>query len=256
MSKYETAIREAVTLRGSVTVAELADALDVSGQTVRRIIKPMVDRGEVRKVHGAIVSARSAMDPPFLARMHEQQKEKAAIAAAVAQLIDDDGIVAIDTGSTSAYVAQALRVRRNLTVVTNSAFVASTLSMIEGNRVFMAGSRLRDHDGAAFDRAAFDVIAGFKVDYAILSASEVHPERGFLVQEQCEKDIAGAMMEIASFSVMAVDCAKFRYTGRRPLLSLPRMLDGSIIVTEATPDSSFNDLLKPYRVEIAAAQAG
>ena len=256
MSKYETAIREAVTLRGSVTVAALAETLDVSGQTVRRIIKPMVDRGDVRKVHGAIVSARSAMDPPFLARMHEQQNEKAAIAAAVTQLIDDDGLVAIDTGSTSAYVAQALRVRRNLTVVTNSAFVASTLSMIEGNRVFMAGSRLRDHDGAAFDRAAFDVIAGFQVDYAILSASEVHPKRGFLVQEQCEKDIAGAMMEIASCSVMAVDSAKFRDTGRRPLLSLPKMPGGSIIVTDGAPDSRFDDLLKPFRIEIADAQAG
>ena len=73
-------------------------------------------------------------------------------------LVENGSSLAIDTGSTSGFIAQALRHKRNLCVVTNSVFIASTLSMIEGNRVFMAGTQLRNHDGAAFDKAAFDVI--------------------------------------------------------------------------------------------------
>ncbi len=194
MSKYEHDILSTVNLRGTVSVTELAQILDVSDQTIRRIVKPLVELGKVRKVHGALVSTQNVMDPPFLARMNENRSKKVAIANRVAQLISDGGSVMIDTGSTSAFVAQALANRKNLTVITNSAYIASKLAMIEGNRVFMAGTQLRNHDGAAFDRAAFEVIASASVEMSIISASSVHPKRGFLAFDQCEVDIAQAMM--------------------------------------------------------------
>ncbi|MDW3119050.1 MAG: DeoR/GlpR family DNA-binding transcription regulator [Roseovarius pacificus] len=192
MSKYEHDILSTVNLRGTVSVTELAQILDVSDQTIRRIVKPLVELGKVRKVHGALVSTQNVMDPPFLARMNENRSKKVAIANRVAQLISDGGSVMIDTGSTSAFVAQALANRKNLTVITNSAYIASKLAMIEGNRVFMAGTQLRNHDGAAFDRAAFEVIASASVEMSIISASSVHPKRGFLAFDQCEVDIAQA----------------------------------------------------------------
>ena len=59
MSKHEQKILDIVNLRGTVTVIELSQNLDVSDQTIRRIVKPMEERGEVRKVHGAIVSTQN-----------------------------------------------------------------------------------------------------------------------------------------------------------------------------------------------------
>lgn len=76
MSKHEHNILSTVNLRGTVSVAELARILDVSDQTIRRIVKPLVERGEVRKVHGALVSTQKVTDPPFLARMNENRSEK------------------------------------------------------------------------------------------------------------------------------------------------------------------------------------
>eukprot|EP00216_Chloropicon_sp_CCMP2111_P005462 CAMPEP_0198243896 /NCGR_PEP_ID=MMETSP1446-20131203/31553_1 /TAXON_ID=1461542 ORGANISM="Unidentified sp, Strain CCMP2111" /NCGR_SAMPLE_ID=MMETSP1446 /ASSEMBLY_ACC=CAM_ASM_001112 /LENGTH=134 /DNA_ID=CAMNT_0043927833 /DNA_START=37 /DNA_END=438 /DNA_ORIENTATION=- len=133
MSKYNTQILEIVNLRGSISVLDLAHELRVSDQTIRRVVKPLVNSGEISKVHGALVSNRSALDPPFLARMTLNRSAKIAIARDVARLVKDGDSIAIDTGSTSAFAAQALRERKNLTVVTNSAFVASTLAMIPGN---------------------------------------------------------------------------------------------------------------------------
>ncbi len=153
MSKYEQEILNTVNTRGTVTVAEIAQLLDVSDQTIRRIVKPMEKRGELKKVHGALVSNQDTMDPPFLSRMQTNRSAKVAIANCVANLIEDGSSLAIDTGSTSGFVAQILRQKRNLSVVTNSAFIASTLSLIEGNRVFMAGTQLRNHDGAGLDQA-------------------------------------------------------------------------------------------------------
>jgi len=244
MSKHKEHILQAVDMHGTVTVLELSRILGVSDQTVRRVSQPLVESGRLTKVHGALVSNRIASDPPFLARMSLNRDNKVAIARKAVEIIKDESSIAIDTGSTSGYIALALRSRKKLTVVTNSAFVASTLAIIPGNRVAMAGTQLRDHDGAAFDRSAFEVIERMQVDYALLSASMVDPNKGFLVHEQCEVDIANAMFEIASQTIMAVDHSKFESLERRPALRQPVLRVKDILISDREPPARFDELLK------------
>ena len=251
MSKHTQEILNLVNLRGSVSVKELCQILGVSDQTVRRLVRPMAEYGEVKKVHGAIISTNSPADPPFSARMNLHRPAKVAIAKHIAGFIRDGDSLAIDTGSTSGFVAQALQARRSLTVVTNSAFVASTLAMIEGNRVFMAGTQLRNHDGASFDRSAFAVIERMHTDYVVLSASMVDPENGFLVHEQCEVEIAITMQKIAQRTIMAVDHSKFEQLARMPCLKQPSLRPGDILVTDKQPGTEFNSLLSELEVRIA-----
>ncbi len=251
LSKYSAEILRTVDMLGTVSVQELSQILGVSDQTIRRVTRPMAERGDLNKVHGALVSNKSALDPPFLSRMSVNRDAKVAIASEVAQIIQDGDSVAIDTGSTSAFIAQALRQRKALTVVTNSAFVASTLAMIPGNNVSMAGTQLRDHDGAAFDRAAFEVIERMEVDYCVLSASMVHPTKAFLVHEQCEVDIASAMMDNAKTAIMAVDASKFQPQDRRPALRQPAFKEGDMLVTNAAPGADFDVALKGLNIRVA-----
>lgn len=251
MSKHEQKILDIVNLRGTVTVIELSQNLDVSDQTIRRIVKPMEERGEVRKVHGAIVSTQNLTDPPFMSRMNKNISSKVAVANCIADLVENGSSLAIDTGSTSGFIAKSLRRKKNLSIVTNSVFIASTLSMIEGNRVFMAGTQLRNHDGAAFDQAAFDVIASLSVENAILSASRVHPTLGFLGFEQCEVDMAKAMIKISRRTIMAVDESKFEIGGLIPPIRLPGLRPDDIIVSDAEPDAQFSNLTESQRFIVA-----
>ena len=251
MSKYERDILDAVNLHGSLSVQELARRFDISDQTVRRIVKPLAEKGRLRKIHGAIVSTDHPGEPPFMARMDLNRQAKVAIADTVAAIVRDGDSLAIDTGSTSGFVALSLRSRRRLTVVTNSAFVASTLAMVEGNRVFMAGSELRDHDGAAFDRSTFAVIERMRVDYALLSASFVDPALGFLVHEQCEVDVASAMKAAAGRCMMAVDHTKFTSQQRLPHFRQPQPVAGDLVITDRPPPETFAKLLAPLEMHIA-----
>lgn len=251
MSKYAYQIENAVSLRGSISVGELSELLGVSDQTIRRVIKPLVDEGKVRKVHGAIVSVERPVDAPFHSRMQLMRSEKTAIAAHVASLIGDGEALAIDTGSTSGFVAQALQSKRNLIVVTNSTFVASTLSTVPGNKVYMAGCQLRDHDGAAFDRQAFATIQRMRVNKCILSASSVDPTRGFLTYEQCEADIAEAIQDISEDTIMAVDHSKFLGDPKRVSAFQLALRDNSFVVTDREPPPAFTGLLAGHRVQIA-----
>lgn len=250
MTKYSYQIENAVALRGSISVGELSELLGVSDQTIRRVIRPLVDEGKVRKVHGAIVSVEKPIDAPFHARMQLMRAEKAAIATLVASLVEDGDSLAIDTGSTSGFIAQALQIRRNLMVVTNSAYVASTLATVPGNRVYMAGSQLRDHDGAAFDRQAFATIERIRVGRAILSASAVDPARGFLAYEQCEADIADAMQAIAAATVMAVDHSKFAVPAKMVNAFHVQLAAGATVATDAPPPPEYERVMAPFDLKI------
>jgi DeoR family glycerol-3-phosphate regulon repressor len=244
MSKHKDRILHAVDMQGTMSVVELSQILGVSDQTIRRVSQPLVQSGELTKVHGALVSNRNASDPPFLARMNLNRDAKVAIARKALEIIEDGSSIALDTGSTSGFVALALRTRKKLTVVTNSAFIASTLAIIPGNKVSMAGTQLRDHDGAAFDRSAFDVIERMLVDYVVLSASMVDPKNGFLVHEQCEVDIASAMLKNAKCAIMAVDHSKFLPQDRRPALRQPPLKTNAILISDCNPPEQFDGLLQ------------
>ena len=254
MSKHKDQILHAVDMQGTVTVIEMARILGVSDQTIRRVSQSLVESGDITKVHGALVSNRVASDPPFLARMRLNRDAKVAIARKAVDIIADSSSIAIDTGSTSGFIAQALKTRKNLTIVTNSTFVASTLAIIPGNKVSMAGTQLRDHDGAAFDRSAFDVIDRMQVDYVVLSASMVDPENGFLVHEQCEVDIASAMIKNANRTIMAVDHSKFQSQDRRPALRQPVLRPNDILISDNRPPTKFEALLKNIDVRLASQE--
>ena len=234
MGRYEHEVMNAVGLRGTVSVRELAALLDVSEQTVRRVVKPMAERGDVHKGHGAITAATttSTGEAPFLTRMSVARDEKVAIATEVAKLVRDGDTVALDSGSTTGYIAQALRAHHGLTVVTNSSFIATTLATIPGNRVHMAGVELRNHDGAAFDAFAFQVVRSMKVRVAILSASAVDAKRGPMVHEHAEAEMSAAMGDIAEVRIVAVDASKF---GRSALVALPPLRPADIVVTDRRP---------------------
>lgn len=250
MSKYEKEILDTVALQGTITVMALAEQLNVTDQTIRRIVKPLVERGDIKKVHGALVSVQDLGDPPLTSRLVAQRQEKATIARLVASIIPDGSSIAIDSGSTSTFVAQALSRHKDLTVVTNSAHIASVLAMSEGNQVYMAGTQLRTHDGASFDQSAFEVISRFNVEMTVLSASHVHPQQGFLANDQHEVDMAIAMSNIADQRIMAVDHTKWMLRKGSAPLRLPVMQPNDILVTDMRPNPSFDPLLEDLIIHL------
>ena len=151
----EREIIEALRLNGgSSRIQPLAAQLGVSEETIRRNVKKLADDGRVRKVHGGVhlpdAEPGAETEPSFAQRMDRNPEAKRRIAARVAAMVGNGDSLILDIGSTTAYIARALRRHRDLFVVTNSVAVAHLLAARNNNRVFMAGGELRAHDGGAF----------------------------------------------------------------------------------------------------------
>jgi len=251
--REEEILRELQRAGGSCRVSALAEQLSVSNETIRRNVKTLEERNVVRKVHGGVHLNEEVIEPPFENRLSEQADAKGILAQAVAETISDGDSVFLDIGSTTAYVAQALRNHSNLFVVTNSIFVAHTLSMRNNNRVFMAGGELRAHDGGAFGAEALDLVRRLNVQMAVFSVGAVNSEMGFMLHDLEEANIARVAAENAQVSIVVADSGKFN---KRAPVSLDKMSAIDVFVTDCVPPVEINAMLDKHEIEIVIAGQG
>lgn len=234
-------------------VADLAGRLGVSDETIRRNVKSLVAGGLLTKSHGAVALAGPSQEAPFRRRMRVNALAKKALARAVAGLVSDGQTVMIDTGSTTAYVAEALAARKRLTVVTNSLEIARRLVGTDGHRVYMAGGELRADLAAAVGSEAEAFIRRFRADVAILSIGGADPRSGFTDFDLDEARIARAMIECSDASVVAADGAKF---GRRAAVAVCDPSEIHALATEAPPPPEAADWLAGAGVPILLPPGG
>lgn len=231
-SQRERAILELLQDRGSARVEALAATLGVTDETIRRNLKRMQAQGMVTRVHGGVHLKDWGPEASFAQRMVQNPGAKRRIGAAVARLVPDGASIFLDVGSTTAYAAQALRVRRELLVVTNSLPVAQALTGVNGNRVFMAGGELRGHDGGAFGAEALAFVQQFRVSHAVLSAAAIDATAGFLLQDLREAEFSRAMLPHAETRIVAADASKY---GRGAPIAIAPPQTFTHLVTDLPP---------------------
>ncbi|MDQ1248508.1 MAG: DeoR family transcriptional regulator, fructose operon transcriptional repressor, partial [Actinomycetota bacterium] len=130
--------------QGRVDVADLAEAFDVSAETVRRDLSILERSGLVRRVHGGAIWADAlGFEPALTVRETTQTEEKARIAEAALAFLPESGAIAIDAGSSTQRLAEIIPPGRELTVVTNSLPIASLLAGRKELTVHLAGGRVR-----------------------------------------------------------------------------------------------------------------
>lgn len=207
--KRQTDILHAVRKTGSCSIADLADFLAVSTETIRRNVKPLVEKGTLVRFHGGIMEPEHVGDQPFQRRMMLNEDAKRSIASLVRQRIADGDSLILDNGTSTAYVADALANHSRLVVVTNSAEIARRLASRNGNRVFMAGGELSGDDAAAFGPSSLEFLRQFEVRYAIISVAGI-TARGDLVDFHLfEAEFTRTAMAQAQATWVIADETKF-----------------------------------------------
>lgn len=249
-TRREADVLQAVQRQGRCSIAELAEGLRVSEETVRRAVRPLVADGLLNRVHGAVMLPGLGAEPPFQRRMLERQGAKQAIGAAVAALVRDGDALMLDTGSTTTHAARALRGHAGLFVVTNSVEIARTLAGHNGNRVYIPGGEVRADDGAVFGAAACEFVRQFHVDYAIVSVGALHARSGIMDHALAEAELARAMLGQAECGVVVADQSKF---GQRASVRVAPLAALDILASDGRPDEPLERALEEAGVTLRLA---
>lgn len=236
--------------QGTMTVADLSKTLGVSEETVRRDAKVLEDRGDILKLHGSLALPHQVGEAPFERRMRENAEIKRVIAKSAVKLVADGDSLIIDTGTTTSILAQELRNRRGLTVVTNSSDIARTLATVNGNRVYMAGGELKADNGAAFGPPAVEFISRFRVRHSFISIAALHAVDGPMDMAFEEAELARMALSRSDSRIILSDSSKF---GKTALVKVCDFSEINQLITDAMPPPDLAVALDKAGVVVSVA---
>jgi DeoR family transcriptional regulator, fructose operon transcriptional repressor len=219
---------------GRVDVATLADTLHVTAETIRRDLTTLERAGVLRRVHGgAIPVERIGFEPALATRDSVLIDEKERIAKAALAEVPDEGAIILDAGTTTARLAQALPVDRELTVVVNSPVIATMLGTRPNLNVLLLGGRLRGRTLATVDDWALRPLADMYVDVAFIGTNGLSVERGLTTPDPAEAAVKRAMIGSARRAVVLADHTKI---GNDYLARFGTLADLDLLITDAGLD--------------------
>jgi DeoR/GlpR family transcriptional regulator of sugar metabolism len=145
MADRELAVLEVLREEGFARIPTLAQRLNVSESTIRRLLARLDEQGKIsRALGGAMLSARQSIQP--VVRAFDERKqvalpEKVAVAEAAAGLVGDGDTVFLGGGSTVGQMPPFL-LDRSLQVVTNSLAIAAQFEDCPTTEVLVTGGYL------------------------------------------------------------------------------------------------------------------
>ncbi|HEY2645111.1 MAG TPA: DeoR/GlpR family DNA-binding transcription regulator [Galbitalea sp.] len=184
MSDRIDVVREEVILHelratGRVIVRDLADRLGVSEVTIRKDLDALEERSLLRRVRGGAVT-QTGEEGAFADRMRVDSGVKRAIAQHVASLIQDGDSIAIDSSTTSYYLAQEIVDREDLIVVTFGLRAAVVLLEQSNATVVLPGGVVRRASGGLVGPFS-DVLEGRgRLNKGFFGTATVSNTRGML----------------------------------------------------------------------------
>lgn len=237
-------------LGGSARNAQIAQVMGVSEETVRRLVKSLAEAGKVQRVHGGTYLSVEQDAPMYSGALEQNATEKSQVARAALALVQDCMTLFVNVGSTTTYVAEQLRERSDLTVVTNSISVVGALSEHNGTRVFLTGGEVMRAERGCFGRSAEMLTRQFAYDAAIFGCDAICPDLGVLIANPAEADLTRAAVSQSRRVIVVSDSGKFN---RRAACVACAPDDISDLVTEAAPDKALQDALNTWGIRTHVA---
>ncbi|MCH9708034.1 MAG: DeoR/GlpR family DNA-binding transcription regulator [Actinomycetia bacterium] len=250
----QQAIASLVMRRGRASVNELAQAYDVTTETVRRDLAALDRAGMLRRVHGGAVPVRASH--LFAPAVGEEDVASSvrdeAIAAAAAKFFPPSGAtVLLDSGATTTRIAARLPADRSLVVVTNSVPIAARLATLPSVTLQLLGGRVRAVSQAAVGDQTLRVLDTLRVDIAFVGTSALSVRHGLSTPDSDEAAVKRAMVRAADHVVVAADSSK---VGREAFVSFAPISSVDTLITDADISAADSAELAEQGIEVLCVE--
>jgi DeoR/GlpR family transcriptional regulator of sugar metabolism len=245
------AILDMLKVSGKITIADLLATFDCSEATARRDLDLLEKSGQlIRTIGGAV--AESILTPPgqelpFAEKRKEHLREKEDIAAVAASMVEEGDVIALTGGTTTFFIAKALKDAQHITVVTNAVNIAMELSDADGVQVVVSGGVMRSKSFELCGPLAEKIVECININKMFMGLDGVSLQHGFSTYSEQEAHIAQLLMR-RSGSVYAVfDRSKL---GKTSLFTIAPLgaVHGAIVDRE--PDDWFKEACAAHQIPI------
>ena len=155
---------------GSVKVTQLSELLDVSEVTVRNYLADMEAKGLLSRVHGGAVSSyKPYYSMNMTQRLETNQSEKVLIAQKIAEMIEPNDTIMLNSGTTTLFTFRKFPVDYNLNIVTNSIAIALEASSNPNYNVVLVGGAINTKYQFSYGSDAIEQLKNYHAEKLILS---------------------------------------------------------------------------------------
>jgi DeoR/GlpR family transcriptional regulator of sugar metabolism len=179
--------------------------------TVRRDVASLSARNRLRQVFGGVtkpLNAPEALGTDYSVRLAANTAAKAAIGRRAAELVKDNSVIAIDSGSTALAVASHLGVKLSITVVTASLPVINLLGGRSQVELVALGGGLHRELQAFAGPLTLIAIEQLRVQDFFLGVSGV-ADNGIYAANQYDALTKRSLIDVAGRVILVADKSKF-----------------------------------------------
>ena len=236
----------------TVTIEQLCEEFDVSINTVRRDINEIIKTGQFKKTYGGITYESETSLKSFSERHIKNHNQKEIIAAEAAKLVSDGDIIFIDSGTTTYYMIEHLKVKKDITILTNNLeAISRSISYPNLHVVSLPGDVNRKTLSFTVLNAA-NYLSSYNINKSFIATSGLSSERGITNSSPQEYEIKVMAISRSLENYVLVDYSKFNNVS---LLTFNNFENINAIITDKKPDDDLHDFILKKNIEIIIGQS-
>ncbi len=203
------AILDTINRDGKVLVADLSRQFGTSVVTIRNDLAALETEGLLERVHGGAVSTyKSYYTMAYTDRLKTNEPEKRQVAVEAASLVSDGDTIILGSGTTTLFVGQELRALRNLTILTNSLYIAQEVRHCQNIDLIFLGGNLNPQYQFTYGDDAINQLSKYKCDKLILSSDGVSAAGGVTTYHHMEAELNRQMIARVNRTIVVADYSK------------------------------------------------
>lgn len=198
---------------GQVSVRACSDALHVSEVTIRNDLAVLEREGLLQRTWGgAVIRQQLRPEGAFLARLQDQRAAKERIAVAAAAHVHDNDTIFLDASTTAYFIAQQVKERRNLTVITNGMYTALELGPVATITTVVIGGQVRGDTGSLVGTLSEDLLSKLHVRKGFFSARGLTLAKGLMESTIVEAQLKDLVIKHVDQVFAVLDASKLGST--------------------------------------------
>lgn len=231
-----TTILNEIRIHNRVLLTDLSNLLQVSEDTVRRDLKELDQKGQIKKVHGGAISTGYHSHNQIYA--HDR---KVIIAHKAIKLLKPGQNVLITGGTTNYELARLIPAKLKITFITPSLSTATQLLAHKNIEVIFLGGRLSHEGQIALGGSVVNALSEMKADICFLGTGYLDTVNGLTEFDWEVVQIKKAMIKSSDHVVSLAISEKLNSSQRYKVCDMESI---NTMITELDPD---DHRLDPYR---------
>ena len=237
-------ILELIKEKDTVRVSNLSRLFGVSEVTIRTDLEDMEKKGLLSRVHGGAVSTYKPYYSMNLnQRLETNQRAKVEIAEKIANLIQPNDTIMLNSGTTTLLAFRKFPKDYSLSIVTNSISIALEAAGNPNYDVILVGGSVNTKYQFTYGNDAIRQLRKYHADKLILSVDGIDLRAGFTTYYNKEATVDNAMIEQSDCCIVAADKTKFNHK------ALVKITDFSVADYIVTNGHISNELLEELQLQ-------